>query len=105
MIDQLPLVSVPDATTATQFGDEAQSTHTQRNDVSLFVTLPIPKFGRTTECTVCFDATFRVEYSLRCTIPLLSVVYPYARMSLQPLLRNHMRARMSLQPLLRNHMH
>ena len=59
--DQLPLVSVPDATTVTQFGDEAQSTHTQRNNVSPFVTFPIPKFGRTTECTVCF-----VSLSLSC---------------------------------------
>ena len=50
--DQLPLVSVPDATTATQFGDEAQSNRqTRRGTIR---DTHIPKSSRNTECTVCF---------------------------------------------------
>ena len=53
--DQLPLVSVPDATTATQLGGEAPST--QRNRQTRRGTIRvthIPKSSRNKECTVCF---------------------------------------------------
>ena len=48
--DQLPLVSVPDATTATQFGDEAESNRQTRRGTIRVTHIP----GRNTECTVCF---------------------------------------------------
>ena len=47
--DQLPLVSVPDATTATQFGDEPQrNRQTRRGTIRV---THVPKSGRNTECT------------------------------------------------------
>ena len=52
---QLPLVSVPDAMTATLLGDAARSTQSNRQTRRGTIRVThIPKSSRNTECTVCF---------------------------------------------------
>ena len=71
--DQLPLVSVPDATTATHFEVVYGE---QRHDVSIDVSHQIPKSDRMTECTVYFvsDVSHQIQVrpksgrSAECTV-------------------------------------